>query len=112
MAKKRERELTRRYEQALRAFDLRATQFAALSALAQIGPMPHGRLAEILSLERTTLTRVAVGMEERGLTTKRTSQKDERMHVLTITAKGVRALRLALPAWKRVQDEINKETTL
>jgi len=106
-ARKRARELTRRYEAALRPQGLRATQFSVLAALAQTGPQPISKLAGILGLERTTLTRVAGVMQKAGWLSV-TSGSDERIRILGITMNGKRVLAAALPAWKRVQDEITQ----
>ena len=103
--------LTRRYEDALRPHKLRATQFSILAVLAQTGALPHTRLAEILGLERTTLTRVAEKMATRGLLTIRDNPDDARVSVTAITPTGTSTLTSALPAWKRVQDEITNERT-
>ncbi len=108
-ARKRARELTRRYEAALRPYGLRATQFSVLAALAQTGPVPVSKLASILGLERTTLTRIAGVMERDGRVSV-TQGEDERVRVLNITTKGKRVLAAALPAWKRVQNDITKES--
>ena len=106
-ARKRARQLTRRYEEALRPFGLRATQFSVLAALAQTGPVPMSKLAEILGLERTTLTRITGVMERDGRVSV-VPGSDERVRILNITAKGKRVLAAALPAWQRVQKEIAK----
>lgn len=106
-ARKRARELTRRYEAALRPYGLRATQFSVLAALAQAGPIPVSRLAGILGLERTTLTRIA-GVMARDGRLSIASGDDERVRVLDITTEGKGVLAAALPAWKRVQDELAK----
>ncbi len=104
-ARKRARELTRRYEEALRPYRLRATQFSVLAALAQTGPLPVSRLAGILGLERTTLTRVAGVMERDGRLSS-TQGKDERLRMLDLTDKGKHVLAAALPAWRRVQNDV------
>lgn len=106
-ARKRARELTRRYEVALRPFGLRATQFSVLAALAQTGPVALSKLADLLGLERTTLTRIAAVLERDGRISV-TLGDDERVRVLSITTPGKRILASALPAWKRVQDDITK----
>ena len=108
-ARKRARELTRRYEAALRPYGLKATQFSVLAALSQTGPLPVTQLAEILGLERTTLTRVAGVMEKHGLLSISAGSKDERVRVLAVTAKGRNRLTKAIPAWKRVQDAVARE---
>jgi DNA-binding MarR family transcriptional regulator len=108
-ARKRARELTRRYEVALRPFGLRATQFSVLAALAQTGPLPLSRLADLLGLERTSLTRIA-GVLERDGRISVTQGDDERVRELGITATGKRVLASALPAWKRVQHDVAKRS--
>lgn len=106
-ARKRARELTRLYNAALRPCKLRATQFSVLAALAQTGPMPISKLADFLSLERTTLTRIARVME-REARLSMTHGEDKRVRVLDITSEGKRVLAAALPAWKSVQDKIDR----
>lgn len=108
-ARKRARELTRRFDAAFRAahLPLRSTQFSIMAALSQTGSVPMSRLANILGLERTTLTRVAGGMTEKGWLTIRTAKEDERVRVLGITAAGVRVLANALPVWRETQDACN-----
>lgn len=106
-ARKRARELTRRYEAALRPYGLRATQFSVLAALAHKGPLPVSKLADILGLERTTLTRVA-GVLERDGRLSIVQGDDERVRVLDVTKRGKRVLATALPAWKRVQNDVEK----
>lgn len=106
-ARKRARELTRRYEAVLRPYGLRATQFSVLAALAQTGAVPVSRLADILGLERTTLTRVAGVMARDGRLSVAQGD-DERVRMLTITAEGRRVLAAALPAWRRIHHKLAK----
>jgi len=107
-ARRRAREVTRRYEAALRPHGLRATQFSVLAALAQMGPVPVSKLAGLLGLERTTLTRVAGVMERDGWLSGAPGS-DGRVRVLGITTLGRQVLATALPAWKQVQDSLTKE---
>lgn len=106
-ARKHARELTRRYEAALRPFGLRTTQFSVLAALVQTGPLALSKLADLLGLERTSLTRIA-GVMERDGRISIIQGEDERVRVLSITSTGERVLASALPVWKRVQDDITK----
>ncbi|WP_197075806.1 MarR family winged helix-turn-helix transcriptional regulator [Halostagnicola sp. A56] len=62
-ARRRARAITRRYDERLRPHGLQSTQFSVLAALALTGPTPLGELADLLGLERTTLTRSANRME-------------------------------------------------
>lgn len=102
-ARRRSRELTRFYEQAMRGSGLRGTQFTLLATLVQTGPLPTTRLADFLGLERTTLTR-----NLRPLVRDRLVQVDEgadrRIHKVAITPKGAEAARAAFPFWRKAQD--------
>ena len=109
-ARMRARELTRLYNAALRPYRLRATQFSVLAALAQTGPLPISKLADLLGLERTTLTRIARVME-RDDRLSIAQGEDERIRVLDITSEGNRVLAAALPAWKGIQNEIDRKGT-
>ncbi|MBA2666538.1 MAG: MarR family transcriptional regulator [Trueperaceae bacterium] len=107
-ARKEARSLTRRFERALRPHGLRATQFSILAALALRGPTRLGALAEMLGLERTTLTR-GVALLERSGWVASASSPDARERTLLLTAAGRRCLDGAFPAWKRVQDDVLAE---
>lgn len=102
-ARKTARALTRHYEEYLRPHGLRATQFSILAALAMKGPTPVGELAELLGLERTTLTRSAGILHERSWTAAGRSQ-DGRERRLRITEAGLAKLESALPAWTQAQE--------
>lgn len=108
-ARKRARELTREYEKVLRPHGLRATQFSVLAALTQTGPLPVSKLADILGLERTTLTRVANVMGKHKWLKVTGSAKDGRVQTLAIASTGKKKLAVAFPDWKRVQDQVSKE---
>jgi DNA-binding MarR family transcriptional regulator len=102
-ARRRARAITRLYERRLRPHGLRATQFSILAALGLKGPTPLSRLADVLGLERTTLTRSAGLLERNGWVTSAASD-DGRERPLRLTAAGRRKLEAALPAWKQAQD--------
>jgi len=65
-ARRHARAMTRRFEARLRPHGLRATQFSILAALALAGSQPTGALAELLGLERTTLTRSTTLLARNG----------------------------------------------
>ncbi len=106
-ARRRARELTRYYESKLRPHGLRATQFTILAALALKGPTPIGELAQLLGLERTTLTRNAAVMERNGWIGTAPSE-DARARPLHLVEAGNRKLEAALPAWKEAQQQIDR----
>jgi len=107
-ARRRARAVTRHFEARLREHGLRATQFSILAVLALAGPMAMRRLAAMLGLERTTLTRSATLLEREGwIRTGRT--KDARERPLILTQTGRRKLEAAYPSWKEAQDSLPKE---
>jgi len=105
-ARRNARTVTRLYEEKLRPHGLRATQFSILAALALKGATPISELAEVLGLERTTLTRSAALLEHKGWVGAAPSE-DAREHPLRLTATGRRKLESALPAWREAQDLID-----
>lgn len=107
-ARRRSREITRLYEEKLRPHGLRATQFSVLAALSLTGPTPLGELADLLGLERTTLTRNANRLEDEGWVADAES-KDARERRLRLTAAGRQTVEDAYPAWKEAQDEVDRQ---
>lgn len=93
----------------LRPHGLRATQFSVLAALAQTGSLPVSRLAEILGLERTTLTRVAGVMKDKGWMDISVAETDERIRYLATTESGKNKLKAAFPDWQGIHDEVHLE---
>ena len=107
-ARRRARELTRLYEKKLRPHGLRATQFSILAALALKGPTPISELAELLGLERTTLTRSTAVLVRNGwVETDR--WEDARERLLRLTSPGRRKLEAAFPAWLEVQSLVDRQ---
>ncbi|HUH56216.1 MAG TPA: MarR family winged helix-turn-helix transcriptional regulator, partial [Rhodanobacter sp.] len=85
---------------------LRATQFTLLSALHLAGSKPIGELAEMLSADRTTLTRNLSVAEKNGWVALRVDPADARSRLATITRKGSRTLAAALPIWDATQQRL------
>ena len=106
-ARREARAITRIYEDKLRPHGLRATQFSILAALALKGPTPVGELAELLGLERTTLTRGATLLENNGWIRSGHSD-DARQRPLRLLASGRRKLESAFPAWREAQAQIEE----
>ncbi len=102
-ARRRSRELSRFYQQAMRGSGLRGAQFTLLATVIQTGPIPTTRLANILGLDRTTLTRNLGPLIRDGHVTIEDSA-DKRVHKVAITAKGAEAARAAYPFWRKAQD--------
>ncbi|HEY8491294.1 MAG TPA: MarR family transcriptional regulator [Dehalococcoidia bacterium] len=101
-ARRYARAITRLYEQRLRPHGLRATQFSILAVLAVKGPTRMGELADILVLERTTLSRGAALLQRNGWVEVVPSE-DARERPLRLTPSGRRKLEEAFPAWQEAQ---------
>lgn len=97
------RAITRMYDDRLRMHGLRATQFTILAALSLGGRTPLTALAELLGLERTSLTRSASVMERNGWIETLPSE-DARERLLRATREGRRVLEAAYPAWLEAQE--------
>lgn len=93
------------YDEALRPSGLRATQFTLLAVLARRGPMPMTRLADLLVLDRTTLSRNLRPLIARGLLTVG-REKDERVRLIAITGPGRAVVARATPLWRTAQQQV------
>ena len=102
------RAITRTFDQALRSYGLKATQFSLLSGLALKGPQSIGALAALLGVDRTTLTRNLAVAEARGLVVVEPGE-DARARIASITAEGRRALRRAFAAWREIQNGLTAD---
>jgi DNA-binding MarR family transcriptional regulator len=103
------RAVTQRYDAHLRLSGLRATQFTLLVVLKNAGPQPQSRLAEILGMERTTLTRNLRPLLARGYVTYEVGEEDRRVRQIAITAAGTQVTARALPHWRKAQREIEAQ---
>jgi DNA-binding MarR family transcriptional regulator len=99
------RVLTQIYDDALRPFGLRSTQFSILQALLMAGPLLQGNLADILSLDSTALTRAVQLLQKRGWI-KAVKGKDRRERWLSLSPRGRVELARAAPTWQKVQEAL------
>jgi DNA-binding MarR family transcriptional regulator len=107
------RAASQHYDAALQPLDLKATQFTLLASLARLGAtrpasgLALSRLAELLVVERTTLTRNLKPMESRGLVLI-TPDEDQRRKRISITKAGAALFEEALPHWAEAQEQFLK----
>jgi DNA-binding MarR family transcriptional regulator len=99
------RAVTQLYDETLRPSGLRATQFTLLVAVAVGAPAQVTRLADALTLDRTTLARDLKPLTERGLV-EITVGEDRRTRVVRLTSQGREAIGRAYPLWQRAQARI------
>jgi DNA-binding MarR family transcriptional regulator len=93
------RAVTAHYDAQLRPAGLRATQLNLLMAIESEAATTITDLAEILAMDRTTLTRNLRLVRDRGLVEKKR---------ILLTAKGRRSAAAALPLWERAQQQFLK----
>jgi len=106
--RKAARAITKLYEEVLRPSGLRATQFSLLMATRVMGPVTVVKLAQVMVMDRTTLTRNLQILETRGLITIRPGE-DRREREVTLTAVGMEVLTKAVPLWEEAQERVKKE---
>jgi DNA-binding MarR family transcriptional regulator len=102
------RAVTNAFDAAMRPAGLRNSQFSVLVALALARQAPISKLARILGLDRTTMTRNLAPLERRGLAVS-VAGEDRRNKVFQLTARGQAALARALPAWQAAQASVVSE---
>jgi DNA-binding MarR family transcriptional regulator len=102
------RALARRFDEAFRPFDLTNGQFSLLMSLNRPEPPPMGPVAELLAMDRTTLTAALKPLERRGLVKVLPHPRDRRSRVLKLTAKGRQLLAKAMPVWESAHRELEK----
>ncbi len=100
--------LTRHYEEELRPADVTPAQFELLGMISGRSSLSQSEIAQILSLDQTTLSRNLKILIERGWVTRSAFPKDSRRVVYTISKKGKAVFRQALPLWQRAQASIEQ----
>jgi DNA-binding MarR family transcriptional regulator len=94
------RAVARRSDELMRPAGLTSGQFSLLMSLNRPEPPTIRAVAELLAMDRTTLTANLKPLERRGLVRIKIDRDDRRSRRLVLTAKGRAALIAALPAWQ------------
>ncbi len=100
------RAVTSLYDEILRTSGLKATQLTLIAAVmtltAREGAPTMTRLADVLGMDASTLSRNAALLEREGLAALKPA-RDRRSRVLQVTDEGRRRLELARPLWEKAQ---------
>ncbi len=105
-AQRAARALARRFDEALRPLGLTSGQFSLLMSLNRPQPPTLGSVAELLAMDRTTLTANLKPLERDGLIEVCPDEKDRRARRLALTEKGRTLLARAVPVWTRTHRDV------
>ncbi|MFP5235513.1 MAG: MarR family winged helix-turn-helix transcriptional regulator [Acidobacteriota bacterium] len=94
------RALGRQFDEAFRPFGITNGQFSLLMSLNRPEPPPMGPVAELLAMDRTTLTAALKPLERRGFVKMIPHPHDRRSKLLMLTATGKQLLAKAMPVWE------------
>lgn len=94
------RALARRFDDALRPIGLTNGQFSLLMSLNRPKPSGMAAVAQLLAMDRTTLTAALKPLRRRRLVKITPDPADGRGRLMTLTAKGRTLLARAVPVWK------------
>jgi len=100
-----DRVLTQFYDEILAPSGLYITQFTLLATLSQAAPVTINRLAEIMDMDRTTLSRNLEVLVKQHMV-RIEEGEDRRTRQVHLTQEGEQALRRALPLWQEAQARI------
>ena len=107
-AQRAARAVARRFDDALRPLGIRSGQFSLLISLNRPEPPTVGSVADLLAMDRTTLTANLKPLERRGLLSVTPDADDRRARRLALTYNGLALLELAIPIWIATHDEIER----
>jgi len=99
------RRVTQIYSRHLASTGLKISQFSLLGFVAARGPVSITELSEMLSTDRTTLTRNLRPLLSSGII-ERAVAGDRRRHELIATAAGRALFKRALPLWSAAEQEV------
>jgi DNA-binding MarR family transcriptional regulator len=100
------RRVTAVYDRALAETGMRVTQYTLLVQLRRAEEVSMTELAELLDMDRTTLTRNLKPLVELRWVEVKPGKDDARVRLVRITDAGIAQLRSARSHWQRAQDEV------
>lgn len=102
------RVVARRFDEAFRSLSITQGQFSLLMSLNRPEPPTMGSVAELLAMDRTTLTANLKPLQRRGLVAITVDAGDRRSRRLALTAEGRALLVAAVPIWKRTHAALER----
>lgn len=102
------RVMARKFDEVLRPLGITQGQFSLLMSLNRPEPPTMGSVADLLAMDRTTLTANLKPLERRGLVTVTIDPSDRRSRRLALTGEGRALLVAAVPIWKRTHAALER----
>jgi DNA-binding MarR family transcriptional regulator len=102
------RALARRFDDAFRPLELTSGQFSLLMSLNRPEPPSISDVADLLAMDRTTLTAALKPLRRRRLVAIGVDKHDRRSKRLSLTKDGRALLSAAVPVWKRTHAELDR----
>jgi len=96
------RQITQTYDAALKDTGLRITQYSILANLDRLKSLSITELANVMVIDRTTLTRNLRPLQRDGLVVL-SDGPDKRSRALTLTDKGRQLFKTARPLWRQTE---------
>jgi DNA-binding MarR family transcriptional regulator len=100
--------VSRLYDETLRPAGLQASQLPVLVAVARFGEggARISALADVLGMDRTTLSRNLRPLEKQGLVRVARAADDARARTVLLSRAGERTLEKVFPLWQRAQQRL------
>ena len=108
-AQRAARALSRRFDEAFRPLGLTSGQFSLLMSLNRPEPPTIGMVAEVLAMDRSTVTANLKPLERMGAVTVSVDAKDRRGRRAALTEAGQALLARAAPIWVEAHAAVEAE---
>jgi DNA-binding MarR family transcriptional regulator len=99
------RRVTQIYDRHLAPLGIRVTQYSLLGSLMGQPPVPIGVFADIMGMDRTTLTRNIRPLIRAGWI-ELVPGEDRRQRAIALTPEGKAMFRRAVPLWRQAEGEL------
>lgn len=103
------RTLARYFDEVFRPLGITHGQFSLLNGLNRPEPPTMGEIAQLLAMDRTTLTAALKPLVARELVTISRDKKDRRQRRLILNPAGLEVLKSAWPLWEQAHNTLEAE---
>lgn len=100
-AQRAARALSRRFDQAFAAYGITSGQFSLMNCLNRPEPPTIGAVAQLMAMDRSTVTANLKPLERAGLVSVSRDERDRRGRRVALTEAGRAVLGQAMPVWAR-----------